>query len=258
MTRYIATIGIPGLFPLGFFGLANIAVDIDVAAALTSVFWLSFWVAILYAILGLWGITAVWLERQQKVLITEEAVIPTDSWHYRFNHWMASSGWKRPETECQYWALTVNNILFLFPIAGVGIGIIGFCFYVTKLGIIWPGGFLLGFVPEWQDWREFDFEEVRFRYDGLSHTRQGVGPTLGLSALAGVFLWLNPAFLPFSGIIALFLAGGLVFRGATVRVLGGFALLNRRAGRVVFVSGIGSILAFLLTRRLVCRHVRYI
>lgn len=253
MGRYTATILYPWLVVGVFFSTSKI--PIEGAEGFVIIPQTLLWVAILWTLLALWGIAAVWLERQQKALVSELAVIPMDSWHYRFNKKMYGDAyWNPPATECHYWALTFNNLMVLIPLEGVIYALV----YAIKFLVVWPVGFLIGFVPELSRWERLDDAWWAYTDDYDNRRHQFVGPGLVLVAFVGLLVYMQPIVLLIGIGLALLIAGTITFHKAVFRMFRGLAFVAGFVTRAIFVSGVDSVFAFVLMRRLVCRRVNYV
>lgn len=206
-----------------------------------------------YVGVGVWGLAAIWLEENQQQMSEETVVINKESWHYRLNKKMTSGWnyWTPPNSECEYWATTLDNVICLGPINVVlstGVALIKFL-------IAWPLGTVLSYTPAWReagnllegDW----WQRERHSY---GYKQQLVGPILAVLGIAGFLLWLNP-------LIAVSFVGVVLFMLFLIRffepVCDGVVTVTKGTGRAVGRSWIGQIVSYLVVRRLVCRKVIY-
>lgn len=248
--RYLLTMILPWLMPL-MVGLAGLAVtpkgeppsDLWLSLAVWTLFPVAFWTA-----LGFYGVVAVWLsERRQKAIAEETAEIRKTSWHYRFNGLLAGEEKWEPKTQCQYVALTLNNLGVLAPLKVVGYGIL----YVLKL-LAWVGGFFVSFVPSIENWRNLDDDwYARKQHNGFH--RQWIGPILGVVIPVVLLLQWDAGLQPLVLAVFLAMATGVILHKLVFFVL-----------RIIWLmlsapfKGLGALLDFLLVRRVVCKPARYV
>lgn len=249
MDRYIATAAVPWI--VSAICLCLSLFSWGAAGVFSWLNQLMFWVSLPCTGLGLWGVAAIWIAEQQEVLKGEEANIDEDSWYYRMNQRVEGEGWTPPSTECQYWALTFNNMIVGSPLLGV----ILFWGYSIKFLIAWPLGLLWSFVPDWENWKilpdgHYWFENQPNGYDDKKHQKEGpVLVGLVLFGLAAALIdWFIPAF-----------AGGLILVAVIVALAKPIWWVISSLWNLIVVSTIGGICAFVLMRFAgVCRPAKYI
>lgn len=117
---------------------------------------------VLYVLVGLWGIVSKMISDSLADPLTEKVEtrvyggveISKSSWHYRLNKRVSGSEWSPPESLCEYWARTFNNLLTEYPMFGLIYFFIG-CVSVLVLLTGWflsrkpNAGFMLRNECDW-------------------------------------------------------------------------------------------------------------
>lgn len=253
MIRYTATIGLPWIMVLAFFMVAYPSEKPPIESMLMLARIMAA-VAVPWTLLGLYGIAATFLAGRKASVVAQDAEIPEDSWHFRLNRKVEEKlsgdrAWEPPKTECQYWALTFHNLGCTGPLVSVFF----FVVYCIKFAVVWPVGFVFTLVPAAGSWNAtFDGEWwSQKNYNEYRH--QWVGPILGVTIPTWFLLqWDAPFRLLILGAF-LFIAAGIILHEPVFFVLRGIWFVAS-----VPFRGIGSLVSFLLVRRLVCRPVRYV